>query len=81
MAHLLWCGVPAHRTRPRQIAKHLTGPAMASGWGLRTLADNMAGFNPISYHVGSVWPGDTTIACEGLRRYGFDDGVGMGPRR
>jgi len=76
MAHLLWCGVPS-QDEAEQIAKHLTGPAMASGWGLRTLADNMAGYNPISYHVGSVWPHDTTIACEGLRRYGFDD-VAMG---
>jgi glycogen debranching enzyme len=32
----------------------------------------MAGFNPISYHVGSVWPHDTALACEGLRRYGLD---------
>jgi glycogen debranching enzyme len=32
----------------------------------------MAGYNPISYHVGSVWPHDTAIACEGLRRYGLD---------
>jgi glycogen debranching enzyme len=72
MAHLLWCGVPS-QDEAAQIAAHLAGPAMASGWGLRTLAADMAGYNPISYHVGSVWPHDTVIACEGLRRYGFDD--------
>ena len=33
----------------------------------------MAGFNPISYHVGSVWPHDTALACEGLRRFGLDE--------
>jgi glycogen debranching enzyme len=33
----------------------------------------MEGFNPISYHVGSVWPHDTALACEGLRRYGQDE--------
>ena len=40
----------------------------------------MAGFNPISYHVGSVWPHDTALACEGLRRYGLD-GPALRPRR
>jgi glycogen debranching enzyme len=71
MGHLLWCGVPANE-EAEQVALHLTGEAMASGWGLRTLSTAMAGFNPISYHVGSIWPHDTAIACEGLRRYGLD---------
>ena len=72
MAHLLWCGVPSHQ-EAEQVAAQLASPAMASGWGLRTLSDKMAGYNPISYHVGSVWPHDTVLACEGLRRYGFDE--------
>jgi glycogen debranching enzyme len=72
MAHLLWCGVPSPH-EAEQVAAHLAGSAMASGWGLRTLSENMAGYNPISYHAGSVWPHDTVIACEGLRRYGLDD--------
>ncbi|HEX4357448.1 MAG TPA: glycogen debranching N-terminal domain-containing protein [Pseudonocardia sp.] len=72
MGHLLWCGVPT-QAEAEQVAAHLGSPAMASGWGLRTLSDEMAGFNPISYHVGSVWPHDTVLACEGLRRYGLDD--------
>jgi glycogen debranching enzyme len=71
MGHLLWCDVPSPE-EALQVAEHLTGPAMASGWGLRTLSQEMAGFNPISYHVGSVWPHDTALACEGLRRYGLD---------
>lgn len=72
MAHLLWCDVPSH-DEAAQVARRLAGPEMASGWGLRTLSRRMAGFNPISYHVGSVWPHDTAIACEGLRRYGLDE--------
>ncbi|MBA2324630.1 MAG: glycosyltransferase [Pseudonocardiales bacterium] len=72
MAHLLWCGVPS-QSEAEQVAARLTGPALASGWGLRTLSDEMAGFNPISYHVGSVWPHDTVLACEGLRRYQLDE--------
>lgn len=72
MAHLLWCGVPSQQ-EAEQVAVQLASPAMASGWGLRTLSEEMAGYNPISYHLGSVWPHDTVIACEGLRRYGLDD--------
>ncbi len=45
---------------------------MASGWGLRTLAADQPGYNPIGYHTGSVWPHDTAIAAAGARRYGFD---------
>ena len=31
----------------------------------------MAGYNPISYHIGSVWPHDNAIIAAGLMRYGF----------
>lgn len=72
MGHLLWCGVPS-ASEAADVARHLTSPDLASGWGLRTLARSMTGFNPISYHLGSVWPHDTAIACEGLRLYGHDD--------
>jgi glycogen debranching enzyme len=44
---------------------------MFSGWGIRTLATSMTGFNPISYHNGSVWPHDNAICAAGLMRYGL----------
>ncbi len=72
MGHLLWCDVPSDR-EAEDVARHLVDPGLASGWGLRTLSRRMAGFNPISYHVGSVWPHDTALACEGLRRFGLDE--------
>lgn len=72
MGHLLWCDVPSDE-QAADVALHLAGPGLASGWGLRTLSRGMSGFNPISYHVGSVWPHDTALACEGLRRFGLDD--------
>ncbi|WP_217920726.1 amylo-alpha-1,6-glucosidase [Miltoncostaea oceani] len=70
MGHLLWCDVPTP-AQAAHVAAHIRGAALSSGWGLRTLSSDMAGFNPISYHAGSVWPHDTAIACEGLRRYGL----------
>jgi glycogen debranching enzyme len=44
-----------------------------SGWGLRTLTPEAAGFDPLSYHLGSVWPHDTAIAMLGLSRSGHPD--------
>jgi glycogen debranching enzyme len=44
---------------------------MFSGWGVRTLSSHMTGYNPISYHCGSVWPHDSAIVAAGLMRYGM----------
>jgi glycogen debranching enzyme len=45
---------------------------MFSGWGIRTLSSRVVGFNPLGYHVGSVWPHDNALILAGLRWYGFD---------
>jgi glycogen debranching enzyme len=42
-----------------------------SGWGIRTLAEGEARYNPIGRHVGTIWPFDNSIIAAGLRRYGF----------
>ena len=42
-----------------------------SGWGVRTLSQDDHGFNPIGYHLGTVWPHDNSIIAAGLARYGF----------
>ena len=54
------------------MAEKLVSPAMFSGWGVRTLSKDSGGYNPISYHCGSVWPHDTAIVAAGLMRYGYD---------
>lgn len=53
------------------MADALLSPEMFSGWGVRTLSTSMGGYNPISYHCGSVWPHDTAIVAAGLSRYGL----------
>jgi len=68
--HLLWSGVVDER-RARQVAKTLLGDAFFSGFGIRTRASDDAGYNPISYHNGSVWPFDTSIILAGLVRQGL----------
>jgi glycogen debranching enzyme len=49
------------------------GPRLFSGWGVRTLAEGEGRFNPIGYHVGTVWPFDNSFIAWGLRRYGFKE--------
>jgi glycogen debranching enzyme len=40
---------------------------------VRTLAEGEARYNPIGYHVGTVWPFDNSFIAWGLRRYGFKE--------
>ena len=70
IGHLLWSGI-VDKSKARSIARHLLSPELFSGWGVRTLAEGEARYNPIGYHVGTVWPFDNSIIAWGLRRYGF----------
>jgi glycogen debranching enzyme len=70
--HLLWSGI-VDKSKARAVARHLLGPRMFSGWGVRTLAEGEARYNPIGYHVGTVWPFDNSFIAWGLRRYGFKE--------
>jgi glycogen debranching enzyme len=71
VGHGLWTGT-LDRHRAAAVARDLSGPRLSSGWGLRTFAAGQPGFNPLGYHLGTVWPHDTAIAVAGLRRYGYD---------
>jgi glycogen debranching enzyme len=70
--HLLWAGAVSTQ-RARAIRDALMSDAMFSGWGIRTLAEGEPAFNPVGYHLGTVWPHDTAMIAVGLRRYGFDE--------
>jgi glycogen debranching enzyme len=70
IGHLLWSGI-VDESRAKAIVKHLMGPNLFSGWGIRSLAVGEARYNPIGYHNGAVWPFDNAIIAWGLRRYGF----------
>jgi len=70
MGHCLWTGI-VDEDKAERVAEHLLSPTMFSGWGIRTLATTMGGYNPISYHCGSVWPHDNAVIAAGLMRYGF----------
>ncbi len=70
IGHCLWTGI-VDESHAAEVAAHLSSPEMSSGWGVRTLAEGMGGYNPLSYHCGSVWPHDSAIVAAGLMRYGF----------
>jgi glycogen debranching enzyme len=70
--HLLWSGI-VDKSKAKAVVRHLMGPRLFSGWGIRTLASGEQRYNPIGYHVGTVWPFDNSFIAWGLRRYGFKD--------
>jgi glycogen debranching enzyme len=70
IGHLLWSGIVTDERAPI-VAAQLLSDQLFSGWGIRTMATGEGAYNPIGYHVGTVWPFDTSIVAEGLRRYGF----------
>jgi glycogen debranching enzyme len=72
MGHLLWSGIVPEE-RAHLVAEQLMSDRMFSGWGVRTLSCDGGGFNPIGYHVGTIWPHDNAIVALGLVRYGFRD--------
>src|SRR4029453_18896411 len=62
---------------PRQFAKRCADRLMAadlfSGWGVRTLSQQHPSYNPLAYHLGTVWPVENATFALGFKRYGFDD--------
>jgi glycogen debranching enzyme len=69
---VLWGGLaPPGRAAP--VVARMMEDDMFSGWGIRTLASTARAYNPMSYHLGSVWPHDNGLILAGFRRYGHDD--------
>jgi glycogen debranching enzyme len=68
--HCLWSGIVAP-DRAGRVVQRLLAPDMFTGWGVRTYASGQAGFNPIGYHTGTVWPHDVSLMTAGFKRYGF----------
>src|SRR6266511_6126329 len=60
IGHLLWSGIVPEE-RVDAIVDALMGESLWSGWGVRTMSQNDAGYNPLSYHNGTVWPHDNSL--------------------
>jgi glycogen debranching enzyme len=72
--HALWTGI-AQPDRAAQVAAQLLDSHFFTGWGIRTIAETEARYNPLSYHNGSVWPHDNALIARGLERVGSKAGV------
>lgn len=72
--HCLATGIVAEE-HASDIVKRLMAPDMFSGWGVRTLSSAHAAYNPLSYHLGTVWPVEQGTIAFGMKRYGFDSEV------
>lgn len=71
---VLFTGI-APADRAAKIAEGLLRPRLFSGWGIRTVANDEARYNPMSYHNGSIWPHDNALIALGLARYGLKQSV------
>ncbi|HKO15504.1 MAG TPA: glycogen debranching N-terminal domain-containing protein [Gemmatimonadaceae bacterium] len=71
VGHCLATGIIDDERVPR-VVDRLFAPDLFSGWAVRTLAATHPAYNPLGYHLGSVWPVENASIVFGLKRYGFD---------
>jgi glycogen debranching enzyme len=69
IGQLLWSGIVGVDEAAAIVERLLDAP-LYSGWGVRTLSAREAGYNPLGYHTGTVWPHDNSLIVAGLARYG-----------
>lgn len=69
---VLWSGI-AEPDKARRTVHRLMADDMFTGWGIRTLSSHTRRFNPVGYHIGTVWPHDNALIAAGFRRYGLHD--------
>ncbi|WP_306059794.1 MGH1-like glycoside hydrolase domain-containing protein [Natronococcus wangiae] len=72
--HALWAGIVPD-DRADAVIDRLLEPDLLTDAGIRTFAASHDAFDPLSYHRGSVWPHDTSLATMGAARYERDDAV------
>jgi glycogen debranching enzyme len=70
-AQCITTGIVKDEHLPR-LVERIFQRDLYSGWGLRTLSTSNPSYNPLSYHLGSVWAVENGTILFGLRRYGFD---------
>jgi glycogen debranching enzyme len=71
VGHCITCGIIDNEHLPRVVGR-MFSPDMFSGWGIRTLSSSHPAYNPLSYHLGTVWAVEQATIAFGLRRFGFD---------
>jgi glycogen debranching enzyme len=72
IGHLLWSGI-ADRDHAAACVQQMMSDRLFSGWGIRTMAVGDGAYNPIGYHIGTVWPHDNSFIALGLAQYGYHE--------
>lgn len=67
--HVLFSGM-LDENRANEVTEMLLSPKMFSGYGIRTMGEGEAGYNPMSYHDGSIWPHDNSMILLGMSANG-----------
>ena len=70
IGHALWSRIVAEEHIPA-VVRRLMAPDMFTGWGIRTLSKEARFYNPVSFYNGSVWPFDTALIANGLKKHGY----------
>ncbi len=70
IGHALWSRIVGQEHIP-DVVRRLMAPDMFTGWGIRTLSKETRFYNPVSFYNGSVWPFDTALIANGLKKHGY----------
>lgn len=71
--HLLFSGIlEGEDDKIEAVVDRLFQDDMWTSYGIRTHAESNPDFNPMSYHLGSIWPHDNWIIAQGLKRCGYN---------
>lgn len=68
--HLLFAGIIREKEKINLVIKRLFEKDMFTPYGIRTHSALEEGFEPTSYHLGSIWPHDNWIIAQGLKKLG-----------
>ncbi len=76
--HLLFSGIlDREKHKIESIIKRLFQKDMWTSYGIRTHTESNSDFDPMSYHLGSIWPHDNWIIAQGLKKYGYQKEYNM----
>ena len=71
--HILFTGIlDGYDNKIKKTVDRLFQNDMWTAYGIRTHAESNSDFNPMSYHLGSIWPHDNWIIAQGLKKYGYE---------
>jgi glycogen debranching enzyme len=69
MGQVLWSGILSSSAAVATGERTMRADLL-SHWGIRTLGSSTRAYNPMGYHLGTVWAHDSAIIAAGMARHG-----------